>query len=215
MFAGNILVPCYAILMCVLFDKTFWGVAFAFLISAMIVERAWETFKTSKEKHREEFHGDWTLVVVTFTYLLLFIFMISEYYLVHRKISTYVVIIGVVLLGGSFRMRFWGMAALGKQWAIHAVGVQKIRNVRLVKIGPYKYIRHPIYLGIVLEELAYPLIANAYYSFIFAVLICVPLVAIRAWVEEKSSLRRFGEKYLNYRKEVGMLFPIQFLRRKS
>lgn len=215
MFAGNILVPCYSIIMCMLFDRSFWGIAFAFLISAMIIERAWETFKTSKERHREEFHGDWTLAVVTFSYLSLFIFLISEFYLIDRKIHTYIVVIGFALLGGSFRMRFWGMAALGKQWAVHAVGVQKIRNVRLIKIGPYKYIRHPIYAGIILEELAYPLIANAYYSFIFAILICVPLVAIRAWVEEKNSLRRFGEKYLDYRKEVGMLFPMQLFKRKN
>ena len=215
MFAGNILVPCYAIAMCVLFNKTFWGMAFALLVSVMIIERAWETFKTSKEQHREKFHGDWTLAVVTLTYLLLFILMISEYYLTEREMNTYVVIIGCVFLGGSFKMRFWGMAALGRQWAVHAIGAQKIRKVRLVKIGPYKYIRHPIYLGIILEELAYPLIANAYYSFIFATLICIPFVVIRAWIEEKYSLRRFGEKYLDYRKEVGMLFPTQFLRNQN
>lgn len=214
-FAGNVLVPCYAITMCALFDRTFWGVAFASVLSVMIIERAWETFKTSKEQHREEFHGDWTLALVTSTYLLLFFFMISEYYLISRSFNTSIVIVGLVVLVSSFRMRFWGMAALGKQWAVHAVGAQKIRKVRLVKIGPYKYVRHPIYLGIILEELAYPLIANAYYSLIFSGLVCVPLVAIRAWTEEKYSLRRFGEKYSNYRKEVGMLFPTQLLKIKK
>ena len=81
-----------------------------------------------------------------------------------------------------------------------------------MKIGPYKHIRHPIYLGIIFEELAYPLIACAYYSLIFAVFVCVPLVVIRAWTEEKYSLRRFGKKYSDYRQEVGMLFPTQFFK---
>lgn len=213
-FAGNFLVPLYAIMMSILFNRTFSGVLFALFISVMIVERAWETFKTSKERHRDEFHGDWTLALVTFTYLLLFFFLITEFYLYDRKLNLYMCTVGLVLLIGSFRMRFWGMAALGKQWAIHALGVQKIKKVRLIKIGPYKYIRHPIYLGIILEEFAYPLIANAYYSVIFTVLICAPLVIIRAWSEEKFSMRRFGERFLSYRKEVGMLFPWQLLKGK-
>lgn len=214
-FAGNVLVPCYAALMCALFGRTLWDISFALFVSTMIVERAWETFKTSKEQHREEFHGDWTLGLVTFTYLLLFLFLISEYYLIDRSFNPLVIVSGFVALAGSFRMRFWGMAALGKQWAVHAVGAQKIRKVRLIKIGPYKHIRHPIYLGIMLEELAYPMIANAYYSLIFASLICVPLVVIRAGTEEKYSVRRFGEKYLDYRSEVGMFFPFQLLKSKK
>lgn len=214
MLAGNFLVPCYAITMCILFDKTFSGMIFAVFISVMIVERAWETFKTSKEQRREEFHGDWTLAIVSFTYLLLFVFSISEFYLIGRKFNFYTTTLGSAFLVASFRMRFWGMAALGSQWAIHAVGAQKIRNVRLIKIGPYKYVRHPIYSGIVLEELAYPLISNAYFSLAFAVFVCVPMVILRAWIEEKTSLRRFGEKYLDYRKEVGMLFPSQLFKSK-
>ena len=149
-FTGNVLVPIYAVMICILFDRTFLGVVFAFLVSVMIIERAWETFKTSKEQHREEFHGDWTLALVTFTYLLLFFFVISEYYFISRNFNTFVVTAGFVVLVSSFRMRFWGMAALGKQWAVHAVGAQKIKKVRLIKIGPYKYVRHPIYLLIIL-----------------------------------------------------------------
>ncbi|MDP3921719.1 MAG: isoprenylcysteine carboxylmethyltransferase family protein [Candidatus Omnitrophota bacterium] len=212
MFAGNILVPCYAIAMCILFKRTFGGISFALFISAMIMERAWETFKTSKEQHREEFHGDWTLAVVTFSYLFLFILTITEFYLFKQSSNIYLAALGVILLGSSFRMRFWGMAALGKQWAVHAVGAQKIRKVRIVKVGPYKYIRHPIYLGIIFEELSYPLIANANYALFFAAFVCIPLVVIRALTEEKFSVRRFGEKYLSYKKEVGMLFPVQLLK---
>ena len=214
-FAGNTLIPLYAVTMATLFDRTFGGVAFAIFVSGMIIERAWETFKTSKEKHREEFHGDWTLALVTATYLLLFFLMISEYYLVSRSFNVFIAAAGCMILIGSFKMRFWGMAALGKQWAVHAVGAQKIRKVRLVKIGPYKYVRHPIYLGILLEELAYPLIANAHYSLIFSALVCMPFVVIRAWTEEKYSLRRFGESYSTYRGKIGMFFPIQFLKGRS
>ncbi len=208
-FTGNILIPIYSLILCFLFKPTTEGGLFALLISVMIVERAWETFKTSKERHKEELHGDWTLAVVTGTYLILFFFLITEFYVMKSGLNFYVTAIGLILLGLSFRMRFWGMAALGKQWAVHAVGVKKIRKVRLVQLGPYKYVRHPIYLGIILEELSYPLIANAYYALAFALLVCIPLVVIRAGTEEKTSVRRFGDKYLTYKQKVGMLLPLK------
>jgi len=215
LFAGNILIPVYAGLMCLLHGEGFADVAFASFISLAIIERAWETFKTSKERRREEFHGDWTLLVVSFSYLALFVFTITEFYLCDRSFNVYTLIAGSLLLLVSVRMRFWGMAALGKQWAVHAVGVQKISNVRLIKVGPYKYIRHPIYLGILLEEIAFPLIANSPYSFLFAVFVCIPLVIVRATVEEKTSVRRFGEGYLAFKKEVGMFLPTQLLKSKT
>ncbi len=212
-FTGNVLLPLYAFLMCYLFKQTLEGVLFALLISAMIIERGWKTFKTTKEHRKEEFHGDWTLAVVTGTYLTLFFFLITEFYVRVAVVSTYLSILGLAILTASFKLRFWGMAALGKQWAVHAVGVQKIKKVRLIKIGPYKYIRHPIYLGIILEELSYPIIANAYYALIFAALVCIPLVIVRAWTEEKTSLRRLGDQYVEYKREIGMLFPTQLLKR--
>lgn len=208
-FTGNILIPIYSLILCFLFKPAIEGGLFALLISVMIIERAWETFKTSKERHKEELHGDWTLAVVTGTYLILFFFLITEFYVMKSGLNFYVTAIGLILLSLSFRMRFWGMAALGKQWAVHAVGVKKIKKVRLVQLGPYKYIRHPIYLGIILEELSYPLIANAYYALAFALLVCIPLVVIRAGTEEKTSVRRFGDKYLTYKQKVGMLLPLK------
>ena len=103
---------------------------------------------------------------------------------------------------------------MGKQWAVHAVGVRKIRKVRLIKIGAYKYIRHPIYLGVILEVLSLPIIANAFFSFIFALLVNIPLQFVRLIEEEKSSVRRFGERYNEYKKEVSALFPFKYLQKR-
>jgi len=210
---GNILIPVYAFVLCITTTKSPVDIGFFIFISACIIERAWETFRTSKETRRDELHGDWTLVAVTGTYLALYFLFLTEYYLVIKTPNLLISCFGFVLWGLSFRLRFWGMAALGKQWAVHAVGVQKIKKVRLIKLGPYKYIRHPIYAGIILEVLSYPIIANAYYSLVFAGLICVPLVIIRAWTEEKTSLRRFANQYSEYKQEVGMIFPKQHARR--
>ncbi len=210
---GNFLIPVYAFFLYFTCLKTFQGFLFFLLFSAAIIERAWETFKTSREKHRDEFHGDWTLAAVTTAYIGLFFAFITEFYLFVKSADMFITSVGFLFLGISLRMRFWGMTALGKQWAVHAVGAQKIRKVRLIKIGPYRYVRHPIYLGIILECIAFPIIANTPYSFLIALAICVPLVVIRARTEEKASMRRFGEKYSKYKQEVGMFFPTQIFHR--
>ena len=211
---GNILIPFYAFLLFWSYGKNTIGFIFFLFISIAIIERAWETFKTSKEKKREEMHGDWTLAAVTGTYLLLFFFTITEFYLRVKAVNNWITLMGLLLVALSFRVRFWGMAALGKQWAVHAVGVQKIKKVRLVKLGPYKYVRHPIYLGIIIELIAFPIVANAFFAMMFAFIVCIPLVIIRAHFEEGASYRRFGEKYKTYRNEVGMFFPTQLFNRR-
>lgn len=211
-FLGNLGIPIYAFVLYFSCLRTITGFLFFLFISSCIIERGWETFKTSKEKKKEELHGDWTLAAVTGSYLFLFTLFIGEFYLRVRTINISSSIIGLLLLALSFRLRFWGMAALGKQWAVHAVGAQKIKRVRLVKIGPYKYIRHPVYLGIMIEELSFPIIANASLSLLFVILVCLPLVVIRARMEEKTSLRRFGNKYMAYQKSIGMFFPTQLLK---
>ena len=212
---GNLVIPVYAFLLYFFYSRNVIGFLFFLFVSFCIIERAWETFKTSKERKREELHGDWPLVAVTVSYLVLFFLFIAEFYLHVRNFNMPISITGLTMWGISLRLRFWGMAALGSQWAIHAVGAQKIKRVRLLHIGPYRHIRHPIYLAIMIEELSFPIIAAAFFSFLFALFICIPLVIVRAILEEKTSLRRFGVKYQDYKKKVGMFLPLQLLRRHS
>lgn len=192
-----------------------WGhILFLLFMLFHAFERVWETFYTTKEKHADEIHGDWTLAVVTFAYLLLCFLTIGETY---TKVNNYNVAVtgfGLALYGISFRLRWWGMKSLGQQWAIHAVGAQKISRVRLIRIGAFKYIRHPIYLSIMIEVVSIPMVGNAFWGILFAVCINVPLQLLRLILEEKSSSRRFGDDYENYKKEVSMLFPIKFLKKK-
>lgn len=187
--------------------NTFSGLIVLLVVTIALVERAWETFHTSKEKEREKYSGDWTLAAVSFAYLSIFLISTFDFFFYHQTLIFLKGILGLVFLIASLRLRFWGMASLGKQWAVHAVGDQKIEKIRVIRIGPYKHIRHPIYLGIILEFIAFPLLLNSSIALAASFFIGIPLVVLRALAEEKTSLSRFGEQYLNYKREVGMLFP--------
>jgi methyltransferase len=211
---GNVGVPAATILLFLVSPKRSEQIFFLVFMLFHAFERVWETFYTSRERKAFEFHGDWTLGAVTAAYLFLCFLVIFEFFLMPRSFQWGIAFIGLGLYGAAFRLRWWGMKSLGKQWAIHAVGARKIKKVRLIKLGAYKYMRHPIYLGIILEVLSLPLIANAYLALALACLVNIPLQIIRLWEEEKSSLRRLGEPYRTYQKEVDMLIPFRYFSQK-
>ncbi|WP_410777111.1 methyltransferase family protein [Ectobacillus funiculus] len=46
----------------------------------------------------------------------------------------------------SLSIAVWTRIILGRNWS---GAIQKVKNQRLIRNGPYKHIRHPIYTGIV------------------------------------------------------------------
>lgn len=210
---GFFVVPASAALLFLLSFRNLRQVFFLAFILVHSFERVWETFYTTRERRAHELHGDWTLAIVTIAYILLCLLSIFEFFLFRSFIDDRIVVAGLFLYGLGFLFRRWGMQSLGKQWAIHAVGARKIKKVRLIKIGAYKYVRHPIYLGVMLEVLSIPLVANALFSLAFACFVNVPLQFVRLIIEEKNSGRRFGEKYEQYKKEVSMLVPYKHFRK--
>ncbi len=55
-------------------------------------------------------------------------------------------------------LRYWAIASLGEYWNTRVVVVP---GARLVRAGPYRFLRHPNYLVIVLEFLLLPLLMRA------------------------------------------------------
>lgn len=68
----------------------------------------------------------------------------------------------------------------------------------------YRYVRHPLYLGLLLSLWAIPVMTAG------RLLLAIGLSAyilIGIGFEERDLLRQFGERYRRYRIEVGMLLP--------
>lgn len=81
------------------------------------------------------------------------------------------------------------------------------RGKKLVKSGPFKYIRHPLYSLFIYSFTA--LIALWFKSW-FLLLTVVPLSLIWSRLvqkEEKYMLKKFGIKYRNYMEKTGQFLP--------
>jgi methyltransferase len=66
----------------------------------------------------------------------------------HVTISVERVLWGLVILGAAKALKFWAIAALGSRWSYRVLVTP---GAPLVTSGPYRWIRHPNYVGVVGE----------------------------------------------------------------
>ena len=79
-------------------------------------------------------------------------------------------------------------------------GASLYRDHQLIQTGPYRYLRHPMYLGVVLAAFGALLIFRAWAMVLFSVLSLG--IILRAQREERLLEEEFGEEWKNYKQHV-------------
>jgi protein-S-isoprenylcysteine O-methyltransferase Ste14 len=95
-------------------------------------------------------------------------------------------------------------AALGPAWSFVPKADQE---TGLVTTGPYRLVRHPIYLGFILLAVGQALSFISWPAFLIVLSGIVPTFAWRARAEEKLLSRTFGERYAVYKRQTKMIIP--------
>jgi len=80
-------------------------------------------------------------------------------------------------------LRYASIRALGERWSIR---ILVLPNEPLVRSGPYRFMRHPNYLGVVVELLAAPLMFGAWRTAVAISLLYGVALAIRIRTEEAA-----------------------------
>ena len=92
----------------------------------------------------------------------------------------------LALLAGAMALRYWAIGTLGPRWTTKIV---VIPGLPVVTGGPYRFLRHPNYLAVIVEVLALPLVHTAWItSLVWSTLNALVLRA-RIGAEEEA-LRR-------------------------
>jgi protein-S-isoprenylcysteine O-methyltransferase Ste14 len=111
-------------------------------------------------------------------------------------------VLGTVLLAAGLGFSVWARRHLGRNWSAHVVVKQ---GHELVRTGPYRWVRHPIYTGILLALLGM-VVAFGEWRGLLAMGFALLSFAVKSGQEE----RRMGEvfpEYEQYRRETAALIP--------
>jgi protein-S-isoprenylcysteine O-methyltransferase Ste14 len=111
--------------------------------------------------------------------------------------------LGVVIFAVGGALRLWPVYVLGNRFS-GLVAIQPGHT--LVTTGIYRVIRHPSYLGLVVNAFGWALAFRSAAGVLLAGLIMVPLVA-RMRSEEALLQSEFGEEYDAYRSRTWRLVP--------
>jgi len=115
-------------------------------------------------------------------------------------------VIGLVLTALGLLFSIWARRTLGTNWSANPTIKE---GHELIQSGPYRWIRHPIYTGILLAVLGGNLAdARIRDVYIFALVLTMLLLKLR--VEERLLVRQFPEAYIPYRKRTKALIPFVF-----
>ena len=129
---------------------------------------------------------------------------IAEYVWRGMRPNWPLMVAGVVLGLASFVIRRRAIAALGEFWSMHV----EVRDThRFVQDGPFRLVRHPVYLSMFLELLSITLACGAFFTMILIPLAFVPILLLRLRLEETALVEKFGQAYHDYRRSTPALFP--------
>lgn len=110
---------------------------------------------------------------------------------------------GLLLTTGGLIFAVWARIALGANWS-GTVTIKSGHN--LIRRGPYKWIRHPIYTGLLISVVGTVLLQGEVRSFLGFAIILFALYR-KARREEKFLSEEFGEGFVEHAKHTGMFLP--------
>jgi protein-S-isoprenylcysteine O-methyltransferase Ste14 len=117
--------------------------------------------------------------------------------------STAIAVLGALLTMLGVAFACWARYVLGRNWSSV---VQVKKDHELIQSGPYRWVRHPIYTGLLLAFLGTAMAIGEWRG-----LICVVIVAVSFWfklkLEERWMRDNFGVAYENYMQRTTALIP--------
>ncbi len=166
---------------------------YSLLVGLMALQRLFELAVSRRHRRRllarggvEEGAADYRWMVLLHTAFLSS--CVAEPWLLERPLVPLLASAMLVLLLLATALRYWAIATLGERWTTRVICLP---GAPLVTGGPYRYLRHPNYLAVVVEFAALPLVHTAWLT--AAIFSLANLVVLRRRIAvEEAALARYS-----------------------
>lgn len=110
---------------------------------------------------------------------------------------------GIALTSLGVALAIWARYCLGQYWSSR---VTLKEGHRVIRSGPYAFVRHPIYSGMLLAAIGTAVVIGEWRG-VIAVIVMFIAHSLKAFREEALLTTELGEEYASYRGSTGFLLP--------
>ena len=120
--------------------------------------------------------------VIVAMHVFFFISFVAEYYILSKSLNAlWPLLLSIIVLAEI--LRYWAITSLGKYWNTKILVTP---GSRLVSKGPYKFIRHPNYLSVVIEIAVVPLLFSCFITSVTFTVLNLLILRRRIRIEERA-----------------------------
>jgi protein-S-isoprenylcysteine O-methyltransferase Ste14 len=113
------------------------------------------------------------------------------------------VVAGVLLTWAGIAFAIWARVHIGQYWSAR---ITLKEDHKLISTGPYAFVRHPIYTGLLTATVGTTLAIGRWQGLVGLAIILVAHI-LKARKEERLMTTHFGSSYEDYRRHTGFLIP--------
>jgi len=139
-----------------------WG--FMLLVALLATQRLWELRRSRRNEIRMKEKGGFERFpehyrVLVALHVLWFAVMLAEVWYFRTAPPLWLVIVAFSGLAAGQTLRYLAIRTLSERWSTR---IYVVPDAPLIKHGIYRFVRHPNYLGVILEIASVPLLHAAY-----------------------------------------------------
>jgi protein-S-isoprenylcysteine O-methyltransferase Ste14 len=131
-------------------------------------------------------------------------FVVAYFFALPIDLPMTVRLVGLAIAIASAVFAAWAMWSLGKSYGIR---MDLFDGHRLVTGGPYRFTRHPMYLGIVTFHVGATMAMESIALFVITLAYVIPFTALRIRAEDSVLAVGFGDEFRVFARRVPALVP--------
>ena len=177
------------------------------LVRAIYESRKFHRGKKETAGEEAESTANEPLIILSAVFVIIFYLEMASYVILVVAGFQHVLVASYVQLQVPFAssIQAFGVAMMLFGYITIFLGLRALELDKLVTRGPYRYVRHPQYLG-------YFIIFAGFFLLLQNLIALVPLLSIpgeirMATIEEGFLTEKFGNSYADYQKATGKFLP--------